>query len=348
MEEIRNKYLQQKMAEWFLRFSDQVTGSPMYRDLSIRISSDEQCLALAAEAEPSQPAPNLFFAAVHFLLAQNREEPLAKYYPSLGGQFESTPSMFNCFKEFCRKYETEISKILKSNLVQTNEVQRCAVLFPALKQVVKLAGKSNVALIDVGTSGGLSFLMDRVHTSYSDGLMAGPEDSSLRLNCESKGSRIPEMPTVLIGSRIGIDLNPINLMNESERAWNLALIWPDQLDRINRFQIALGLLKDTAIEFHHGRANQVLPPVISKTSTGELVCILHSFALNQFSAEDRIGFEKILADASIKREIWRIGLEWLGTTNPELSLTKYADGKQVWNQKIAECGGHGEWIDWQT
>lgn len=287
------------MAQWFRRFADQVTGSPMYRDLSIRISSDEQCLALAAEAEPSQPAPNLFFAAVHFLLAQNREEPLAKYYPSLGGQFEATPRMLHCFKEFCRKYETEISKILKSNLVQTNEVQRCAVLFPALKQVVKLAGKSNVALIDVGTSGGLSFLMDRVHTSYSDGLMAGPEDSPLRLNCESKGSRIPEMPTVLIGSRIGIDLNPINLMNESERAWNLALIWPDQLDRINRFQIALGLLKDTAIEFHHGRANQVLPPVISKTSTGELVCILHSFALNQFSAEDRIGFEKVLADASI-------------------------------------------------
>jgi hypothetical protein len=137
--------------------------------------------------------------------------------------------MFHCFKEFCRKFDAEIGKILKTNLVQTNEVQRCAVLFPALKQVAKLAGKSDVALIDVGTSGGLSFLMDRVHTSYSDGLFAGPEDSPLRLTCESRGSKIPEMPKVLIGSRIGIDLNPINLMNESERAWNLALIWPDQL-----------------------------------------------------------------------------------------------------------------------
>jgi hypothetical protein len=35
MEEIRNKDLQQKMAQWFRRFSDQVTGSPMYRDLCL-------------------------------------------------------------------------------------------------------------------------------------------------------------------------------------------------------------------------------------------------------------------------------------------------------------------------
>jgi hypothetical protein len=110
----------------------------------------------------------------------------------------------------------------------------------------------------------------------------------------------------------------------------------------------LGLLKTAEIEFHRGRANQVLPSAISKISKDQLLCIVHSFALNQFSTEDRIGFEKVLADASSKREIWRIGLEWLGTTNPELALTKYADGKQVLNQKIAECGGHGDWIDWQT
>lgn len=350
MEEIQNKDLNQKMAQWFLRFSDQVNGSPMYRFLSLQVSTDDQCLTLAGKTEPSQPAPNLFFAAVHFLLEENHHaspesESLAKYYPSLGGQFEPTVEMFECFKEFCRKFEAEILEILKTKLVQTNEVQRCAVLWPALKMAAQLARQSNVALIDVGTSGGLSFLMDQIHVSYSDGTNTGPEGSSLRIHCELRGESLPELPIVKIKSRIGIDLNPVDLLNEGEKAWNLALIWPDQLDRRKRLEGALELLKYTTIDFHRGAANQVLPSVISNVPDDQLLCVLHSFSLNQFSADDRLGFEKLLETASLTREIWRISLEWLGTKNPELAIAKYADGQQAWNRKIAECGGHGEWID---
>lgn len=352
MEEIQNKDLKQKMTQWFLRFSDQVNGSPMYRHLSIQVSRDDQCLALAVQSEPSQPAPNLFFAAVHYLLEKKLSESsdgnaLAKYYPSLGGRFEASPEMFECFKVFCSKFEFEILEILKTKLVQTNEVQRCAVLWPALKLVGQMAKQPNIALVDVGTSGGLSFLMDKAHISYSDGVQSGPDDSKLRLHCESRGTTVPSLPNVSIKSRIGVDLNPVDLLNENERAWNLALIWPDQLDRRHRVENALDLLKVTPINFHRGRANQLLPLVISKIPSDQLLCVLHSFSLNQFSVDDRAGFDKVLETESSKREIWRIGLEWLGSKNPELAITKYTDGKRSWNQKIAECGGHGEWIDWQ-
>ncbi|MBN8539812.1 MAG: DUF2332 domain-containing protein [Deltaproteobacteria bacterium] len=347
MEEIQNKDLKQKMGQWFLRFSDQVSGSPMYRYLSIQVSADDQCLALACGSEPSQPAPNLFFAAVHFLLEKNRHESLAKYYPSLGGGFESTPEMFECFKGFCQKFEFEILEILKTKLVQTNEVQRCAVLWPALKLVGQMAKQSNVALIDVGTSGGLSFLMDKAHLTYSDGAKDGPEDSPLRLHCESRGGTVPTLTSVNVKSRIGIDLNPVDLLSENEKAWNLALIWPDQLDRRQRIENALQLLKTTAIDFQRGAANQVLPSLSSKIPNDQLLCVLHSFSLNQFSSDDRVGFDKVLETASLKREIWRIGLEWLGTKSPELVISKYGGGQRVLIQKIAECGGHGEWIHWQ-
>lgn len=352
MEEIQSKDLNQKMAQWFLRFADQVNSSPMYRYLSIQVSTDDQCLALAGNAEPSQPAPNLFFAAVHFLLEKNRHassagENLAKYYPSLGGQFEPTLEMFESFKEFCRKFEAEILELLKTKLVQTNEVQRCAVLWPALKLAAQRSQQSEVALIDVGTSGGLSFLMDQAHVTYSDGIQSGREGSLLRLLCESRGEALPELPSIKIRTRIGIDLNPVDLLNDSERAWNLALIWPDQLDRRKRLEDALELLKSTSIDFHRGAANQVLPSAISKIPNDQLLCVLHSFSLNQFSVDDRLDFDRLLEAASLTREVWRISLEWLGTKNPELVIAKYADGKQAWNRKIAECGGHGEWIDWQ-
>lgn len=43
-------------------------SSPLYEALSSSIAADDDMLHLAAHAAPAQPVPNLFFAAVHFLL----------------------------------------------------------------------------------------------------------------------------------------------------------------------------------------------------------------------------------------------------------------------------------------
>ncbi len=109
------------MAQIFIRFAEQTSGSPMYRYLSLSVSDDADLLKLASYTNEKQPAPNLFFSAVHFLLMQNTNDRLANYYPSLGGQFTPTDEMFNCFKTFCKKFEIEIRKILAVRLVKTND-----------------------------------------------------------------------------------------------------------------------------------------------------------------------------------------------------------------------------------
>ena len=249
MAEISTISLEQKLAQWFQRFSEQTSGSPMYQFLSIRLSQDAELINLAKDADQKQPAPNLFFASVHLLLIQNPSEELARYYPSLGGTFDASPLMFKCFKDFCMKFSPQIREILKSRLVQTNEVQRCALLLPSVNFVSQQSGQSKLALVDVGVSGGLNFLMDKTHIKYTTGQTLGQENSSLQILCESKGVPIPEEHRVEIMERIGIDLNPINLLDEDECQWNLALIWPDQLERIERFKSAIQLLKNTPISF---------------------------------------------------------------------------------------------------
>ncbi len=76
------------------------------------------------------------------------------------------------------------------------------------------------------------------------------------------------------------------------------------------------------------------------------VCVMPSFTLNQFSANDRKKFEETLSHLSATRNIWRIGLEWIGTENPELTLDRFAEGKKITQQKLATCHQHGEWINW--
>jgi len=346
MSDIPTPNAEQKMAQWFLRFSEQTEGSPMYRYLSQQISSDRELLALASYSNPTQPAPNLFLAAIHFLLMEHPSEELAKYYPSLEGQFQATSEMFDCFKRFSKKFEPEIKSLLQSRLVQTNEVQRCALLFPALNFVSKKLDHQKIALIDVGASGGLNFLMDQAYIRYSDGASTGAETSPLQIICESKGEPMPRFQNAQIAMRIGVDLNPVNLLNPDERQWNLALIWPDQTERTERIKSALQLLETTDISFKKGSANQVLPQVIRDVPSDQAICVMHSFTLNQFSKEDREAFDVLLIAVSKAREIWRISLEWIGTQNPELSVTHYTSGNKGPVLNLAQCHGHGEWIQW--
>jgi hypothetical protein len=277
---------------------------------------------------------------------QHPEDQLAKFYPSLNGQFQSNDEFFDSFKNFCIKFASEIQPLLRTKLVQTNEVQRCALLLPAVNLISQMSDQKPIALIDVGSAGGLNLLMDKTYIQYSDGISVGPINSPLQLQCDSQGLKIPEFQDVKIENRIGIDLNPVNLLDANERQWNLALIWPDQIERFDRMKSALKILEKTPITFKKGGGNQVLSDVVSRVPETQTVCIMHSFVLNQFSEEDRSKFDSLLKDLSKNRPIWRISLEWIGSKEPELVVSRYVSGTKNHVQKLAECHGHGEWIRW--
>lgn len=51
--------------------------SPLYAYLTLATVDDAEILAIAAEASPGQPVPNLLFAAVHYLLVAGPAHRLA-------------------------------------------------------------------------------------------------------------------------------------------------------------------------------------------------------------------------------------------------------------------------------
>ena len=50
--------------------------SPLYERLSLGIAHDPEILAIATQAKRGQPVPNLFLAAVHFLLLRGVQRTL--------------------------------------------------------------------------------------------------------------------------------------------------------------------------------------------------------------------------------------------------------------------------------
>lgn len=138
-----------------------------------------------------------------------------------------------------------------------------------------------------------------------------------------------------IAKRIGIDLNPIDLNDVDEVLWTLSLVWPDQVERVERLKLAIQVLKSNPVKLIKGDAT----PIEKELPVNLSLCVMHSFMLNQFSIEERESFEKMLCSISIKRDIWRINHEWLGTESPQMNLDNYSSGKLL-QRRALESRSH--------
>src|SRR5215475_2101414 len=79
--------------------------SPLYEQFSLGIADDPEVLAIAAQAKPGQPVPNLFFGAVHFPLLKGVQHPLASCYPSLAPAPSAPAEAYPSFHAFCLEHE---------------------------------------------------------------------------------------------------------------------------------------------------------------------------------------------------------------------------------------------------
>ena len=75
-------------------------------------------------------------------------------------------------------------------------------------------------------------------------------------------------------------------------------------------------------------------------------CVIHTHTLNQFSEDARRRFAAILDEHGRGRELYRVGVEWLGTPHPQLDLGAWGAGAAA-ARVLAECDPHGRWLRWQ-
>lgn len=229
----------EQVANLFRNFSvNECKGSSdLYEYLSIKISEDEEVLTLASYAQPGQPVPNLLLGAVHYLLLKGKEHSLKNYYQSLVENADiNFENAFYQFKDFCHVYREEVISLLQTKLVQTNEVRRCAYLYPSFCYIFNKVNKP-LALIEIGTSAGLQLFWDQYRYSYGTEEVYGNTQSNVHLQSEIKGEKKPsflkQSPPVM--ERIGLDLHVNNLNDEEDYLWLRALIWPEHKERLELF-----------------------------------------------------------------------------------------------------------------
>lgn len=176
---------------------------------------------------------------MHFLLLKGIDDPLAGFYPSLTPQAQTPEDAFPAFRAFCLAHGEAIAHLLATQLVQTNELRRCAYLLPALSLAAHSAGGRPLALVEVGSSAGLNLLFDRYTDAFDmDGryVQAGAVASTVFIDSRmemAEGSFLPlGMPAV--ASRLGIDRKVLDLADPDDALWLRALIWPERAERAAR------------------------------------------------------------------------------------------------------------------
>jgi hypothetical protein len=343
------------MWEWFSTHCR--TTSPLYERISHAVAGDHEILELVQGAPPSAHLPPALLAAVHYLILEGSEHPLADVY---AGRSAADPGPL--FLDFVRSRREDVLALLAVRQIQTNECGRSAIIGPGLTWVAtQLDGPS--ALIDVGASAGLNLLCDRYRIDYGPHGATGPADAAVQISCRVVGGH-PPVATQLppFASRVGIDRSPIDLRHPDDARWLLACVWPDT-NRLDRTAAAIRQAQANPPTVIRGDATATLPGVLRELPKEATAMVVTTWAFAYLSVEDRETFVQVLEEASHRRPLAWLSAEGAGTvpafaeeavaleTNEGVSDVLGAivfDEGQQRAQLLAFTQEHGAQLDWRA
>ena len=255
--------------------------------------------------------------------------------------------------------------------MQTNEVRRAALLYPAVGQVA--AGvRGPIGLLEVGCSAGLLLGLHRYsyryQTEQAGQLVSGPAKATVGLHCALElepGAELPTLPKKLaVGTRIGLDRAPVDLADEEQYAWLEACIWADQPERQRLFSAAAKAQRADPPELITGDAVDDLAAAAARIPAELPVVVITSLATMYLSAERQREFVAAVGDLAARRPVsWVSHEPWataLGHVLPAredlrrgkdeqsfgiVGIVRWENGQPV-GRAVAKTAWHGQRMAW--
>lgn len=337
---------------------------PLYRRLCLAASEDLDVVERVMLARPEQRRVNLLLAAVHDVVLSGEGGPLAGWYGSVtdpprpigAGDDDPWPH----FRMLALDHHW-VADRLATQSTQTNEVGRCLALLPAVSQIADDTGRP-VGLIDVGASGGLNLLLDRYQYHYEPGgHVGGP--SPVQLTAKVHGDRPLPVPAAMpvIASRVGLDLQPVDVSDPAAARWLLACQWPDQIERLERARAALTAAAGDPPHIIRGDAVDDIAGVVATVADEAILVITSSWVMAYLSEDrqrafieqlDRIGSARdlslVFAEAPVEVPGLPIPAGALSAGREHVTALVRADwrnGRRTVT-RLADLYPHGTWIQW--
>ena len=361
---MRDPWDESTLAERFRHHSELAfPRAPLNAVLCAIIARDRSLAGLLGHAPPTQQTPVLLLAAIHFLLLDAPDEPLARWYRSLteDPRAPDDEALAPTLSRFISDRGPEIVELLATRRTQTNEVGRCASFLPALELVAGEVGP--LAHLDVGSSAGLTTLLPHFSYRYDDGPLIG-EDTTTRieLTCSTRGAAPLDLSSLRIPPVVaacGIDSRPVDVTDPNEARWIEACCWPDQVDRFRRLRAAIGVAREHPPELLAGDAVESVAPAVDRLASRGHPVVTTSWMLNYLVPDQRRAFVDRLEEAGRSLDLsWLIAEapiqtpelphadDQAGEEITALTLVTWRDGRRT-VRHLGTCHPHGYWIHWR-
>ena len=304
----------------FRRFGEkECPEDPLYVALCDIVAAAPALARMLAEAPPEQRRPNLWLAAIHDrLLELGPSSPLAAWYPSLGGTRPPDAALATEVARFVADEDAVLRESCRTRTTQTNEIGRCAVLYPMLLELSRRGGGRPLALLDVGTSAGLNLGVDTYRYDHGGVLAGGPDVPGVPvIACEPVGPlRVPLDGTFTLSQRLGIDPAPIDVTDDRAVRWLRACLWPHDRVRAERFDRAVHLARDRRWPVRRETdCTAAIEPWLDTLPPDVLPVVFNSWVLTYFDAGGLRRHDEVVTDLVARR-----GAVWLSAEAPALRV----------------------------
>lgn len=346
--------------------------SPLYEHLARHIAEELWIPALITRHSRSSFAPMLFLACVRDLALTRPDLPLAERFAAIvGGADPLDPDPWPLYRETVAGHQAELGASLETRAIQTNEVGRSAALLPAFGVISQRFDERPLALIEVGCSAGLNLLFDQFAITYrrvdpaGPDHLVGPVGSPVQLTCEIRGGREPQLPNVApaVASRVGIDLDPVDVTDPDAMRWLEACIWPDVPHRVERFRAAVELARLDPPTIRRGNAVDLVADAVRSVPDDAVACLDSTWVLAYFSPDERAELHRLLDQLGAERAIGYVTAEYVDDgapwvpppPRPSVTVAHRSPtllGLGLWDhgrtehRALAWMPPHGQWLDW--
>ncbi|MEV4318747.1 DUF2332 domain-containing protein [Actinocrispum sp. NPDC049592] len=330
--------------------------SPLYQRVAIALSESDEALRAIEAAPPRKRHPTLILAALHDLALAGKAPALAAAYADADGEAVASAAIDTLLGR-----TGEVVDIVTRRETRTHETGRCAVLYPAIAEVTHRMGADTIGLIDVGCSAALNLNVDRVALEYSDGTTLGDPASPVRMGSTVRGrAPIPTWAMPEVVTRIGIDLDPLDVTVPDDARWLRACLPPEQREQAERLDAEMALAATAPPLLLRGDAVDLLPDALARVPANALPVVLTTWALSQFSLEARLRFLDRLDEAATHRPVAWVSVEGVGAAPAIPTLgDRRASGHSIIGLAVFEhsalrvaavgrCWSRGRWLAFST
>ena len=249
--------------------------SPCFEAWSLGVADDPVVLAWIAALPRGKQQPGLVFASARW-----HGVPAPGPYAGLRGALLAD--------------DGTIRATILRRATQTNEVGRLATLVPVFAGLQEQAGRP-LSLLEAGASAGLCLYPDRYDYAWPPlGALTG--SGGPLLTAEAAGPLpVPRRP-VDVAWRGGIDLEPVDLMDDRAIDWLETCVWPEQQERRDRLGAAVEIARSDPPHVVEGDLFDLLPGQVEAARQHGPVVVFHTAVALYFDRPHRETFVELMLD----------------------------------------------------